>query len=187
MEKKYVEEFAEIAEKLRTADDKAAYRILERMRFGVLDKAMLSLVKKDFSLDKREAVALLSQAIVPEGCNVHIYMSCGFACFWNNSKDPDEKIAVGLDCTNMKQVRLLVGHMNEKTTRTEILDENAVFTAPSAKLKAIINGIEGLSEQKPGLWVRPLGEVKNLAQAKRLIKPAWDSAYNAIKPFGDKW
>ena len=187
MEKKYVTKFAEIAEKLRIADDKTAYRILDRIRFGVLDKAILSLVKKDFSLDKREAVSLLSQAVLPEGSDVHVYTSRGFFCSWYNSKNPNEKIAVGLDCTNMKQVKLLVGHTSEKTTRAGILEEDAAFTAPPAKLRGIISGIEGLSEQRPGLWLRPLGEVKNLAQAKRLIKPVWDSVYNAIKPFCDKW
>ena len=187
MEKKYVKKLAEIVEKLRTADDKTAYRILDRMRFGILDKAMLSLVKKDFSLDKREAVSLLSQAVLPGGSDVHVYMSRGFFCSWHNSKDQYEKIAVGLDCTNMKQVKLLVGHTNETTARAGILEEDAAFVAPPAELKAIVDGLEGFSEKKPGFWVRPLGEIKNLAQAKRLLKPVWDEVFNAIEPFGDAW
>ena len=188
MEKKYVTTFAEIAEKLRTADDKTAYRILERMQFGVLEKAMLSLVKKDFSLDKRSAISLLCQTVRQDGCKGYdVSVSQGFWCTWYNSKDQNEKIAVGLDCSDLKRAKILIGHVKNDTRWSLLFDEGAEFSEPPAKFRTIINSLEGFSEQKPGLWVRPLGEVKNLAQAKRLIKPIWDSVYNAIKPAGDEW
>ena len=189
MEKKYVTKFAEIAEKLRTADDKTAYRILERMQFGVLEKAMLSLVKKDFSLDKRSTISLLCQTVRQDGCKggYDVSVSQGFWCTWYNSEDQNEKIVVGLDCSNLKMVKIFIGHVNDYTSWGTLFDEGDEFSAPPAELKSIIDKLEGFSEQKPGLWVRPLGEVKNLAQAKRSIKPVWESVYNAIKPFGDKW
>lgn len=188
MEKKYVKKFAEIAEKLQTADDKTAYRILERMQFGILEKAMLSLVKKDFSLDKRSAISLLCQTILQDGCKGYdVAMSHGLWCTWFNSKAPDEKIAVGLNCSNLKKVKIFIGHVKKETRWGLLFDENAEFSEPPAKFRTIINSLEGFSVQKPGLWARPLGEAKNLAQATRLIKPIWDSVYNAIKPVGDEW
>ena len=183
MEEKYLKKFAEIVEKLRTADDREAYRILQRMQYGeFLHKAAISLVKKDFSLNQPDAVSLLGQVFLPKGRDIDVRQ--GFSCSWYNSKAPDEKIVVGLDCSNMKRVKLLIGH---GTGNILIFSPDAIFSAPPAKLKTIVDGLEGFAEKKPGLWVRPLGEVKNLAQAKRLIKPVWDEVFNAIAPFGESW
>ena len=188
MEKKYLRKFEEIAEKLRTADDKTAYRILDRMQTGMfLIKAARSLVKKDFSLDKGEAIILLGHAIPSQECNLNIDHRRGFYCnCWCNSKNKNEKISLVLDCSNLKKVVMQIAITRGKGTNALIFDDK-VLVAPPAELKAIVGNLEGFSEKKPGLWTRPLGEAKNLVQAKRLIKPVWDSVYNVIKPFGDQW
>ena len=92
---------------------------------------------------------------------------------------------VGFDCTNLKKVVMLIAHTEQK--RTNMLNFSDCATTPPAELKAIVDDLEGFSEKKPGFWIRPLGEVKNLSQAKRQIKPIWDEVFNAIAPFGDAW
>ena len=192
MEEKYLKKFAEIVEKLRTADNHEAYRILFRLQYGVpyesfLHKAALSLVKKDFSLDKREAIVLLAFAIAHSTLVMNVDHGHGFYVSWYNSKSPNqaERISIVIDCSNLKKVVMQIAHTIKWRTNALNFDDHA--TPPPAELKAIVAGLEGFSEKKPGLWVRPLGEVKNLAQAKRLIKPIWNEVFNAIKPFGDAW
>ena len=188
MEKKYVEKLAEIVEKLRTADDREAHRIIDRLQYGTfLRKAAVSLVKKDFSLDKREAIVLLAHALPSDRSGMNVDLWHGFYYGWYNSKvaDQAEKISIAIDCTNLKKVVMLIAHTEQK--RTNMLNFADFATTPPAELKAIVDGLEGFSEKKPGLWVRPFGEVKNLAQAKRQIKPIWDEVFNAISPFGDAW
>ena len=47
MEKKYVEKLAEIVEKLRTADDREAHRIIDRLQYGTfLHKAAVRYQEK---------------------------------------------------------------------------------------------------------------------------------------------
>ena len=189
MEKKYVKKLAEIVEKLRTADDREAHRIIDRLQYGTfLHKAAVSLVKKDFSLDQREAIVLLAFAIPDDtehGLNVD--HGHGFYYGWYNGKSGNiaEKIAIAIDCTSLKKVVMQIAHTERK--RGNDLNFADFATTPPAELKAIVDGLEGFSEKKPGLWVRPLGEVKNLAQAKRLLKPVWDEVFNAIEPFGNAW
>jgi len=188
MEKKYVKKLEEIVEKLRTADDREAHRILDRLQNGAfLRKAAVSLVKKDFSLDQREAIVLLAFAIPQDRTGLGVSHGHGFYYNWYNSKVANqvEKISIAIDCTSLKKVVMQIAHTKRK--RTSGLNFADFAITPPAELKAIVNGLEGFTEQKPGLWVRPLGEVRNLAQGKRLIKPIWDVVYNAIAPFGEAW
>ena len=91
MEKKYVKKLAEIVEKLRTADDREAHRILDRLQYGTfLHKAAVSLVKKDFSLDKKEAIALLARALPDDRSGLNINIGHGFYYGWYNSKVADQ-------------------------------------------------------------------------------------------------
>ena len=188
MEEKYLKKFAEIVEKLRTADDREAHRILDRLQYGAfLHSAAVSLVKKDFSLDKGEAIVLLAHALPHDRNGLNVEHRHGFYVSWYNSKSYNqaEKISIVIDCSNLKKVVMQIAHTTQKRTNALNFDDHA--TPPPAELKAIVAGLEGFSEKKPGLWVRPLGEVKNLTQAKRLIKPIWNEVFNAIKPFGDAW
>ena len=188
MEKKYVKKLAEIVEKLRTADDREAHRILDRLQYGTfLHKAAVSLVKKDFSLDKEEAIVLLAHALPNDRNGLNVDHRHGFYYGWYNSKvaNQTEKISIAFDCTNLKKVVMLIAHTEQK--RTNMLNFSDCATTPPAELKAIVDDLEGFSEKKPGFWIRPLGEIKNLAQAKRLLKPVWDEVFNAISPFGDAW
>ena len=188
MEKKYVTKLAEIVEKLRTADDRKAHRILDRLQYGTfLHKAAVSLVKKDFSLDKEEAIVLLAYALPNDRSGLNVDHRHGFYYGWYNSKvaNQTEKISIIMDCSNLKKVVMQIAHTEQK--RTNMLNFADYATTPPAELKTIVDGLEGFSEKKPGFWIRPLGEVRNLAQAKRLIKPIWDEVFNAIEPFGDAW
>jgi|GEM_PF-5599868 len=188
MEKKYVAKLEEIVEKLRTADDREAHRILDRLQNGAfLHKAAVSLVKKDFSLDQREAIVLLAFAIPQDRTGLNVSHGHGFYYSWYNSKVANqvEKISIAIDCTSLKKVVMQIAHTEHKPTSGLNFADFAI--TPPAELKAIVDGLEGFTEQKPGLWIRPLGEIRNLAQAKRLIKPVWDVVYNAIAPFGDAW
>ncbi len=188
MEKKYVKKLAEIVEKLKTADDREAHRILARLQYGTfLHKAAASLVKKDFSLDKGESIVLLAHALQQDRNGLNVVLRHGFYYCWYNGKSGNiaEKISIIVDCSNLKKVTMMIAHTEQK--RTNMLNIADFVTAPPAELKSIADGLEGFSEKKPGLWVRPLGEVRNLAQAKRLFKPIWDEVFNAIEPFGDAW
>lgn len=188
MEMKYVKKLEEIVEKLRTADDREAHRILNRLQYGTfLRKAAVSLVKKDFSLDQREAIVLLAFAIQQDRTGLHVSHDHGFYYSWYNSKKRktmSEKIYLAIDCSNMKKAVMKIAHTGKSNNSLDFDDK--VTPAP-AEFKAIVDSLEGFTEQKPGLWIRPLGEVRNLAQAKRLIKPVWDVVYNAIAPFGEAW
>lgn len=193
MEKRYVKKFAEIAEKLRTADDKEAYRILKRTQFGLLDDAMRSLVKKDFSLDRRDAVTLISENTPTYDKNRFLSIGRGIYCSaWYNSKRPDEFLCVGLDCANLKKIKILIDLSKGQNNKHRYFvgkstsDAKATITPP-AELTAIIAGLAGFRETAPGIWVKNLGRVDNLAQFKRMILPVWEETFNALKPFGDQW
>ena len=192
MEKKHVTKFAEIAEKLRTADDKEAYRILKRMQFRLLDDAMRSLVKKDFSLDPYEAVVLISENTPTYDSDRYFSVGQGIYCSaWYNSKRSDEFLGVGLDCVNLKKIKIFIalskGQDNKYRYFSESASDEKATITPPAKLAAIIAGLAGFRETAPGIWVKNLGRVDNLAQFKRMILPVWEETFCALKPFGDQW
>ena len=189
MRKAYVEKFAEIVEKLRTADDRTAYRILCRLQDGIfLRNAVRSLVKRDFTLDKSEAIILLAHAIHQDGSGLNVdYGRRGFYCNFHNSKNKNkpEQISIVMDCSKLKNVIMQIAYTKDKRTNALDFDDFAVM--PPVELKAVVDGLEGFAEQKPGLWVRPLGEVGNLAHAKRAIKPIWNEVYGKLESFSGKW
>ena len=186
MEKKYVAKLEEIVEKLKTADTREAFRILHRLQYGpFLENAGRSLVKQDFSLNKNKAIILLTHAITQQKHGFTVDLVRGFSIAWFNSKKRKTKIIfLAIDCSNMKKVEMKIAHTGKHNGSLNFDDK---VTPPPAELKAIVDGLEGFTEQKPGLWIRPLGGIRNLAQAKRLIKPIWDVVYNAIAPFGEAW
>ena len=186
MRKAYVEKFAEIVEKLRTADDRTAYRILCRLQDGLfLRNAVRSLVKRDFTLDKSEAIILLAHAIPQNSSGLNVDPGRGFYCGWCKNKYMHEKITIVMDCSKLKNVIMQIAYTKDKRTNALDFDDFAVM--PPVELKAVVDGLEGFAEQKPGLWVRPLGEVGNLAHAKRAIKPIWNEVYGKLESFSGKW
>ena len=184
MEKRHLERFAEITEKLATASDREAYRILTKCE-ALIEKAKIDLVKKDFSLSLTEAIFQISCILPQHGgrCNDltgGVYESC-----WYHSKCPEEHLSLHLDCQKLNDVIISIVVWRKTDERTMIQWDNLI--EPPKGLAEIIASLDGFSEKKTGMWSKSLGAVKSLAQAKRIILPAWEETYNAIKPFGDKW
>ena len=123
MEKKYVKKLEEIVEKLKTADTREAFRILHHLQYGpFLENAVRSLVKKDLSLDQREASVLLAFAIPQDRTGLHVSHGHGFYCSWYNSKVANqvEKISIAIDCTSLKKVVMQIAHTKHKKTSERI-------------------------------------------------------------------
>ena len=143
MEKKYVKKLAEIVEKLRTADDREAHRILDRLQYGsFLHKAAVSLVKKDFSLDKEEAIVLLAHALPNDRSGLNVDHRHGFYYGWYNSKvaNQTEKISIAIDCTNLKKVVMLIAHTEQK--RTNMLNFSDCATTRPQNLRPSLTALK---------------------------------------------
>ena len=184
MRNQHLQRFTEIAEKLSTASDKEAFRLLSKCE-SLIEQAKKDLVKKDFSLHQGEAVIQID-SIIPRHGNAYYEIGRGISdSCWYSTKHPEVQISLWLDCHNLKNIVFSIVVWKKTTEKTMIELDNLV--EPPQGLAEIIAGLDGFSEKKTGMWSKSLGAVNSLAQARRIILPVWENTYNAIKPFGDKW
>ena len=184
MERRHLKRLEEITEQLATASDKEAYRILTKCE-ALIEKAKIDLVKKDFSLSLSEAIFQISRILPNHGsrCN-DLKGSISESC-WYRTECPEENISLHLDCQKLNDIIISIVVWRKTDERT-MIEWNNLMESPKALAESIAS-LDGFSEKKPGMWSKSLGAVKSLAQAKRIILPAWNETYNAIKPFGDAW
>jgi len=198
MKKTFAKKIAEIAAKLENANDKEAHRILYRLQYGdYLEKARLSLVRKNFAIDQNDAVDLIFFQL-PRPLN--LIKRKGVGCSWYNSKNPEEYLHFALNCVDLKKICVCIA-LTKKAKATSLerkiengicyfnqkqVDEDGPLTPPEELVK-IIADLGGFVETSTGFWIRPLGRADNLSQFKRKIQPAYEEIYHAISLFGEKW
>ena len=152
----------------------------------LIEKAKRSLVKKDLSLDTMEAVSLLESIIQSHGARHYARARGFFDRCWYNTDNQDEGLVLYLDCQNLRNIIISIAVVKGKRSSNPLFGTDDIVPPPPALLE-VLNGLEGFSKDEHNVWSRSLGAVKSLAQAKRIILPAWEETYNALKPFGDAW
>ena len=187
MNKRYLEKLEKLVEKLKTASDKQAYKIIEELECGeFLGDIRHSIVKNDFSIDPFTANSVMLNLIeYHHSCLLH-----GGGYLWNFN---DNKIELGFHFDFKCRLTLLVSTYKNVEDKCYSMGYHnrtlAEFAEPvilSEEFAVSLANLEGFRVKEPGLWVRKFGKIKNLAQFKKEVLPVWNRTFELLKNFAEE-
>jgi hypothetical protein len=193
MNKRYITKLENLIKKLKTANDKEAYKMMKKLE-SFCEKAQVDIVKQDFSLSKNTAASIIMREfMVPFRYHRSIMSLDSVAVLWKNQQNKRERVALSVLYQHPCQIVLVIMvYKCDMVTGHAIPDRLALgsdyepMEAPE-ELAKILGSLKGFANKTPGVWVRKINKVKNLAQFKKEVLPICNEVYDTLKNFGENW